>query len=780
MRKLLLFVILVIVLVSINWFRGVLAQDLSSLSPSQIEQLKRKYGNAQPATDNGPTYYESPEIFEPDERPDAANTAAGPTRTPKAHDTTATGDRGDRLPEFEDLRPFGMELFDDLQEVSPPADIASADDYVLGPGDNVIVYLWGRVEREYNLTLDRDGTVFIPKVGDVIAWGLNLEQFRDRLRKHLSRAYSDFDLTVSLGKIRSIRIYVTGEVRQPGAYTVSSLTSVLNAIFAAGGPNNRGSMRAIKVMRGGEAAAVIDLYDLLLEGDNSSDIKLRTGDAVFVPVAGTRVSIRGEIKRSAVYELTGGETIGRLFKLAGRPTPQAYLDRVMLERISPQGQWEVRDLNLRCDEGGPCDNIELSDGDRITIYSIYDLRRNMIAIAGQVKHPGYYERNDSTRVADLIKRGQLQPYDVYFERADIFRRYADRRIEVIPVDLARALAGDPDNNLLLSDRDSLHVYNINDVLRNKYVHIEGEVRSPGRFPLYESMTVGDLIFLSGSFNRSADLQQAELARVDSLGGVSIVPLTLADSTGMRMPLQEDDHLYIRRIPDWEQDRSITVAGEVQFPGTYWLKRRDESLYDILTRAGGFTPAAFPKGLVFERQSIREELRRQRISHLIEQSQPITLDSLGHPVADRVFKYQPESMNRIIIDIEQILATDGTEGDVIMQPGDHIFVPTIPSGVSVMGAVGANGTLRYVQDRSVRDYISRAGNFTRQADKNGTRLMRADGEVLADGVLGKKVELGDMIVVPSEIKRDRDWLKTVSSVVAAAAGAVTSVYLISKL
>ncbi len=777
MRKLIIFIILVIVLVSLNWFRAARAQDLGSLSADELSRLKQQYeaaGAAKP--DAPPPVYQSPQIF----GEDSLTLPKALPQMPAAVVQTGFEQSAAPVP-FEELRPFGMELFTQPVELNPPADIASSDDYVLGPGDNVLVYVWGRVEREYNLTLDREGKVFIPKAGDLVGWGLTIEQFTDRMKQHLARVYSDFDMTVSLGKIRSIRIYVTGEVRQPGAYTVSSLTSVLNAIFMAGGPNERGSMRTIAVKRNGETVASVDLYDLLLNGNNASDIRLRTGDAVFVPVAGTRVAIRGEVKRSALYELCGGETVTQLLELAGRPTPQAYLDRIMLERITEQGEWEVRDLNLSSDSTRSRDDVALVDGDRITVYSIFDLRTNMVAICGHVKHPGYYERADSTRVSDLIERGQLRPYDVYFDRADVFRRYPDRRVEVIPIDLTGALAGDPSSDIFLTDRDSLHIYSINDVKREQYVYVEGDVERPGKYPLYEGMTVGDLIFLAGSFQRGADRTQAELARLDSLGRVTIGYVTLMDSTGAGTPLHEDDHVFIRRIPEWENERSVTIAGEVRFPGTYWLANRDETLYQLLKRAGGFTPTAFPTGLVYERRSISESLRRLNVPTLVEHSQPIILDSAGVPVKEAIFTFQPESMSRIIIDMERILTTDGADGDVVIEPGDRIFVPPTPSGISIMGAVGANGTLKYVEGRRVKDYIQRAGNFTRQADKGGTRLIRAGGEVFAgDDVLGKKVQLGDIIVVPSEIKRDRDWLKTITTVLTATTGLVTSAYIIGNL
>lgn len=790
--KILILLLLVIVLVSLNWFKVLVAQDLSSLTAEEKLRLLKQYQKnvAQGAESD---YYKSPEIFGDTKKRGFDASKMGeliegmaPGEHTSVLESSSTGadtlpTDGKRMPEFEQLRPFGMDLFRGPQEVDPPVDIASAADYILGPGDNVIIYLWGRVEKEYNLTLDREGKIFIPRVGEIIGWGLTLEQFTHSAKKQFSRVYSEFNLTVSLGKIRSIRIYVTGEVKRPGAYTVSSVTSLFNAIYIAGGPNDRGSMRDIKLMRGGKPIAVVDLYNLLLEGDNSTDIRLHTGDVVFVPVAGARVAIRGEINRSAIYELKGGETAPDLLALAGNPTPQAYLDRVMLERISQTDEWEVLDLNLNLKDSLAVDSIALADGDRLTVFSIFDAKTNMVAIYGRVKHPGYYERNDSTCVSDLVRQGQLQQYDVYYERADLFRRYPERRIEVIPINLTEILSNSSEADFLLEDRDSLYIYSIDEVQRDRFVYIEGEVKKPGQYPLYERMTVEDLIFLAGSFTRGAYRHQAEIARIDSLGSVSLIYLALDDIAHEQRYLCEDDHVYVRQIPEWQLHRTVTLDGEVNYPGKYTLSSRDETLYQLLQRAGGFTKNAFPKGIVFERESIGENLQRLKVPELLEKSQPLVEDSLGHLVKQNVFQYDFRSMNRVIIDIDKILSTKGREGDVVLEPNDRIYVPSVPSGISVMGAAGATGTIKFIEKKSVKYYIERAGNFTRQSDKKEVRLIRAGGEAISGrGTLGKRVEMGDVIIVPTKIQKERNWLKSLTTALSAATGVLTSVYIISNL
>ncbi|MDX9857961.1 MAG: SLBB domain-containing protein [candidate division Zixibacteria bacterium] len=781
MRKILLFLLLVIILVSLDWFVKLRAQDLSTLTPAQRERLIRELGSGQTATprpfSSENATYASPTIYDSVPSPHGPVSSV-PTQT--SNDATAP-DASDQLQPFDQLRPFGTELFGGPAEAVPPSDITASRDYVLGPGDNVIIYLWGRAEQEYNLTIDREGSVFIPKVGTVPAWGKTVEEFESYARQRFSSVYSEFDLSVSLGRIRSIRIYLTGEVRRPGAYTVSSLTSLFNALYLAGGPTESGSMRAIRLMRGGKEVAAVDLYRFLLQGDNGGDVRLQSGDAIFVPVAGARVAIRGQVRREAVYELAGNETARELLTLAGGATAQAHLDRVMLERINDAGEWEVIDLTLNENPSDSAADMALIDGDRVTVYSIFEAKRNMVAVFGHVKHPGYYERRDSTTVADLIARGSLQPYDVYYDRANLFRRYSDWRIEVVPVNLRAVLDGDSSQNIILQDRDSLHVYAIDDVTWDKYVYIEGEVARPGRYPLYTDMSIQDLVFLAGSFTRSASTLQAELARFDSQGQVSLETVSLARSITTTRLLQEEDRLYIRRIPEWQLHRTVVLEGEIRFPGEYVLADRSETLYQILMRAGGFTQHAFPVGTVLERQSIGQSLERLRVPKLLERSNPIAVDSLGNLHAEVLFDYEPESVNRIIVDMNTIIDSDGRIGDVVLEPGDRIFVPSVPSGISVMGAVGANGTIKYAPQMKVKDYVERAGNFTPQSDKGNTRLIRASGEVYAGGgILGKTVNQGDVIVVPSKIERDSNWLKTLTTAITATTGVLTTVLLIERL
>ncbi len=780
MRKVLFFIILVIVLVSLNWFHNVFADDAIpagvnlgdiQLSDAQKEALLKRSAGTSPVQ-NRP--YTTPRLYDSSSAP----------RLPQPVDTTAdstlTATARELVP-FEDLKPFGIELFAAPHESTPPEDIASSSDYLVGPGDNIVVSLWGRVENEFTLTVDREGKVFIPKVGQIVVWGKTLDQCRTAFQQRFSAVYSEFQLNVSLGKIRSIRLYLTGEVRRPGAYSVSSLTSLFNALYLAGGPTENGSMRDIRLMRRGTAITTVDLYKFLLEGDNSSDVRLESGDAIFVPVAGARVAIRGQIRRPAIYELKQNETAGELLLLAGRPTPEAYLGRVMLERVSDRDQWEVVDLNLEpaSTDAGSCQPMK--DGDRMTVFSIFQANQNRVAIFGMVKHPGYYERTDTTRIADILARGQLQEYDVFYQRANLFRRHSDWRTEVISVDLRAVLNGDSTQNLILQRRDSLHVYSMDEITWKKLVKIEGEVNRPGEYPLYDQMTVKDLVFLAGSFTRSASLLRAEVARIDTASQVNIQYIDLGDDSAMATVLDEEDHVYIRRIPQWQLHRTVTITGEVNYPGEYMMSNRQETLYDLLTRSGGFTESAFPRGTIFRRKSIGDVINRSGIQSVLAKSSPMTQDSTGKITRTVHFDIEPAALSRMVIDMDKIEASRGQFGNIVLEPGDSIHVPSLPSGITVMGAVGANGTIKYLEDQNVKYYVNRAGNFALQADKKQTRLIKANGLVYSGGgVLGKHVDLGDIIVVPTKVEKDHDWTKSLTAILGITTSALTTALLITKL
>ncbi len=693
------------------------------------------------------------------------------------------------------LRVFGYDMFNvSPSTFTPIAPTSVPPDYTLGPGDNIIVNLWGKVDLELNLTVDREGKIFIPKAGDLTVWGLALDQFEEKLKKKLSTIYSGFEMSVILGKIRQIKVFVFGEVKNPGGYTVSSLSTLFNTLHMAGGPNQRGSMRKVKLIRNNKEIVTVDLYDFLLKGYNKDDIKLASNDVIYVPVVGSLVKIRGEVKRPAIYELKGGERILDLIELSGKLKPTAYLERVMVDRIANQDQRLLLDVNLYDQSTIARQNLKLKDGDDVSIFSIFDLIENLVWIDGKVKHPGAFQRNPGMRVWDLIKGGEQLQKDAYLLRVDLIRTYPDERKEIIPINLEKVLVKDSSENMLLMDKDSLKVYGYWEVKRKKFVTINGAVKKPGKYQLYENMKLSDLIFLAGNPLRSAYLLRAEIAHLNPGKPADITYLNLKDlyadsqdfvvkqNPGVDIFLKEDDQIFIRAIPEWSLQKIVTLEGEVMFPGKYALEKEKETLYHLLQRAGGLTPQAFPRGVVFVRSGIIQDIGRRDIDQVVKSTQLLERDTLGNITPPSVTPFNPGKLNRVVIDLPKTLKEKGGEGDIVLQDGDAIFVPQIPSETQVVGSVGSGGSsISFLEGKKVKYYIDRAGGYTINSDKNQTRLIKGNGRVISGGSLrGRRVELGDVIVVPQKIKKDKNWMKSFANAAAILSGVATTIFVIDKL
>lgn len=686
--------------------------------------------------------------------------------------------------ESKDLKPFGFDIFNNSEaSFTPIPETPVPETYLLGPGDQLLINLWGRADEEYNLSVDREGKIFVPKVGDMVVWGMTVPQFEAKLKARLTKIYSNFQVSVMLGKLRSVKVFVLGEIQRPGGYTLSSLSTFFSALYAAGGPTERGSLRKIKVLRQNREVAELDLYEFLLKGYIGVDQKLETGDVIYIPVSGPQVRIRGEIKRPAIYELKGGEKTWDLIDLSGGLFPTAYLKQVVLDRLQKNDQRELVNLDLS-DSSGVAGKLPLRDGDEISVLSKYQFRPNVVWIAGKVKHPGGFERREGMRVKELLNEGeQLEP-DAYFPRADIFRTNPDGKRELVSFSVEKLLAGDSSANLLLQDRDSVVVYGLNEVERKKFVTIEGEVKRPGRYELFENMRLSDLVFQAGNLNKNAYQLKAELARVNpgKPSDVLYVPLDSVLSTPQSVAdplLTEDDKVFIREFPNWNEHRVVQITGEVYFPGKYALKRENETIHELIQRAGGLTPRAFIPGISLTRHTIAQIIRRQNFPALIASTQLLERDSLGNLEAPPPVPVDAEKISRIIFEPLELFKSQGKKGNLALREGDEIFVPDVPSGVQVLGAVASVGTIGYERGKSVNHYIKKAGGFTPNADKRETRLVKASGRVTSGGVGGKKVEPGDAIIVPMKIEQKKHFSRDLATTISIISGIATTFFIIAK-
>ncbi len=770
---------------------------MAQLTPNQQELLDKYKSRFQKTGGSNVESYKSPEMYENDNDSldildkkyhdeNRWKNKYDHQRTDIALDSLRRIDKFDRTDE-EQLKLFGHDIFEtDDEAFRPDIHNMPPDGYKFGPGDNILVNIWGRVDLELTLTVDREGKVFIPKVGDIIAAGITLDQFEDRLNKKLSKVYSDYSLSVTYGKLRQITIYVFGEVQKPGGYTVSSLANLLNALYLAGGTTEKGSLRNIQIVRNTRVAGSYDLYDLLLRGDNSDDLKLHSGDVVYVPIVGPLVAISGEVRRPAIYELTGEEIATEAIELAGGSTPEAFLQSISLDRVSVSDSRMLMDLNLSDSSAYEQNNIQLQDGDKLTVFSIYDFHENLVHLTGHVKHPGLFGISDSMRVSDILDNGDQLKENAYIKRADLYRFNEDATKTLIPVELEKIFNGDDKCDIFLEPLDSLVVYSYDHITRKKYVYINGEIKNPGEYNLYNTMHLSDLIFLAGNLTKQAYMVRCEIARVNLNYKTDIIEINLEDmflkgDFSKDILLIEDDHVFIRQVPDWRPVQTITIEGEVMFPGEYAIRHKGEKLSEMLARAGGLTPTAFPEGTIYTRKSIEGQVEQRNIRQIILNTQEYRRDSLGNVSSDYMIKFNPELLNRIVIDLPEVITNPNCVEDIAVSDSDYIYVPTYPSGVQVIGAVAFNGTISYIEGEKAKYYLNQAGGLTPDGDNNGLRLVKPNGKTFyGRKAKSQKIELGDALVVPSKLRQRTDWGKVLTTTATIISSMATTILVVDRL
>ncbi len=679
----------------------------------------------------------------------------------------------------EDLEFFGSDFFKKRSnKITSHAPVSGQ--YVVGNGDNLIVSLWGSVDYEYNLTVDRDGKVFIPKAGTVSVSGLSMTAVQNAIRKTLERIYSDFEVDVTLGKVQGSTVFVVGEAASPGTYSFPGMAHVIEALVVSGGPNEFGSYRNIQVYRSGRIAGTFDMYDFLLDGSSDGGVQLANGDIVQIRRLGPTVKIRGRVRRPAIYEIDDEVSIGDVLDLAGGVLPDAHIEAAIIDRIDGGVHMIVtKDFSDSTDLAEP-----LFDSDDISVFPIKMYRQNMVILKGQVVQPGSYGLHDSMRISDLLMNGdQLLP-DAYRRRADLVRLLPDRTKEIISIDMDSILAGKHED-LLLKNEDLIVVYSIWDIKDKEFVSIYGAVRSPGKFELFKKMRVSDLVFESGGFTPSAFAEKAEIARVNPGEPTKIINIDLIEA--MKSPGEEDDVelwpydiLFIRDVPEWKLQDVVSVTGDVKFPGKYALESQNERLSDVIERAGGFTEDAFVAGAVFIRPRLSEEIKNRNLESIVQQTQEAVLDSEGNIVmAPFLFLYQTDQISRIIIDMERVMENK-LEDDVILEGGDSINIPKTPTGVNILGMVASNGTIRWIRGKRISYYIDRAGGLTRNADAGGIRLVKANGKVVKASLRTGSIEQGDAIIVPQRLKKKSDWMSVLSEAVTIVGGLATSLYILLNI
>jgi len=667
-----------------------------------------------------------------------------------------------------------------------PMDLPVGPDYVLGSGDNVVVNLWGGHSERLSLTIDRQGQIALPEAGTITIDGLTINQAQSAIQKALSTQFQGEHVEISLGRLRTVRVYVVGDVQRPGAYDVSSLSTPLSALYAAGGPTSRGSLRILRQYRGKQLVREIDLYDFLLRGVRSNVDRLLPGDTIMVPPVGSQVTVEGMVHRPAIYELNGEQGLDQVLDLAGGVLVSASLKQINVERIEAHLRRTMLSLQLPDNAEGVKQKLadfRVQGGDDVVITQILPYNEQAVYLEGHVYRPGKYPYRDGMTINDLLHSYQ----DVMPEPADhaelVRLGPPDFRPETTIFSLPDVLIGN--NPIALRPFDLIRIFSRYEI-DSPRVSIEGEVLRPGRFPMSQGMTLADLVRMAGGFKRSAYRNEADLSSYVVQNGQKVlvshslvaVQKALDGDKSTDVVLKPGDVVSIRRLAGWQDiGASVTITGEVEHAGSYGIEQ-GERLSSVLRRAGGFRESAYPPAAVMERVQVRElgEQARQQMILRIENS-PITVNSgvmstssTSQSIADlqKSLQQQQQSVltalrdhpasGRLVVNISADIGKwENTPADIEMRAGDTLVIPKRSNFVIISGQVFNPTAISYVPGRDVGWYLRKAGGATPYGNKKYIYVLRADGSVVPRGnswtgsnLMNLRLRPGDTVLVPERI------------------------------
>lgn len=705
---------------------------------SQLQRIRAQYEGMQNITDNnvGSNYEPSSAILR--------DTAEIPLITPKMIQTPS------------EERIYGQNLFSAKNlTFAPNMNMPTPANYVLGPGDEVIIDVWGNSELNLRYTITPDGYITVPGLGRIILNGLNVQQAESKIRTQFSTIYSDLDsptpgtfLAISVGNVRTIKVNVMGEVTIPGTYTLSSFASAFHALYVSGGPSKIGSLRNIRIFRAGRNVATVDLYEYLMKGNSIDDISLRDGDIVMVEPYSTLAQITGEIRRPMWYEMHQDETLQDLLAFAGGFSGYAYRANVSVQR---KGNNEMEVFTVNQPEYVA---FMLQDGDQIRVDSISEKYSNMVEITGAIERPGKYAIGDRIKtVRDLVDIALGPTGDAYLQRVLLYREQEDLRQTMESFNLS-ALLNNRIPDIPLRKNDRLHIPSIFSLEDSVTVYVDGSVRAPGDYPFALNMRIEDAILQAGGFTEEASTARIDVYRRIKNPSSTTTPPTMSEV--YTFTIQEDeiiasdpsfvlepfDEIVVRRSPGYEPQSNVSIEGEILFGGRYAKKTRNERLSELVQRAGGLTEYAYPKGARLLRKLTPDEMERTRraiMTRVRMEKDSTVIDSLDL------------SVQYVGIDLEKALKNPGGADDIILREGDILTIPQFSNTVSISGGVMYPNTVTYQRNMKLGGYIQQAGGYSRLAMKSKPFVIYANGKV-ATGRWAR-IEPGCEIVVPEKPDRE---------------------------
>ena len=673
------------------------------------------------------------------------------------------------------IKVFGRDIFRTANlTFEPSMNIATPVNYRLGPGDQLQIEVWGASEANITQKVTPDGYISIPNVGPINVNGLTVQAASNRIKAKLSQIYSGMassnvnlstNVKVSLGQIRTIQVNIMGEVARPGTYALSSFSTVFHALYKAGGMSRMGSLRNIKVVRGGRTVATVDVYDYIINGRSHSDIRLQEGDVILASPYEALVLIKGKVKRPMYYEMKSSESIRTLIGFAGGFSNDAYRGSVTVDRNNSKERTvaTVDDMNF-----GVC---KVKDGDVVSVGEILDRYDNRIEVKGAVYRPGYYELGkDIQTVRDLIQRADGLLEYAFTNRAVLHRENDDKTLEVIALNVKAILDGtEPD--VTLQKNDVLFIPSKYDLESKGTLEIRGEVYNPNIFPFAANTKLEDLIIMAGGLTESASTVRVDVTRriIDKKGTKKQKEIAKTYTFGVKegfvvegdpgFVLEPYDQVFVRRSPGYSEKINVSVAGEVEFEGDYALNVRNERLSDVIEKAGGLTEFAYIDGARLERQMTPEEYKQaQELMAMVKSNNQISgNDSIVVPTVSRTYS--------VGINLKEIMENPHSAIDPVLQEGDVIVVPQYMNTVSVSGSVRKPNSVVYDPKMKLKDYINEAGGYAERARKSGTFILYPNGHIkeLGRNAKAKDIVGGSKIIVPQKGRSQWNLATSLSTV-----------------
>ena len=679
------------------------------------------------------------------------------------------------------LKVFGRDIFNNkLLSFEPNMNIATPQNYVLGPGDEVIVDIYGASQKSEQLTVSPDGDITVPGFGPIHVAGLSVASAQSKIRSTLGSRYASSSLKLTVGQTRSIMVNVMGEVKVPGTYTLSAFATVFHALYMAGGINDLGTLRDIKVYRGGKLVTVVDVYEYILNGRLAGNIRLHENDVIVVGPYECLVGIQGNVKRPMFYEMRPSESVAQVIKYAGGFTGDAYTKAVRLVRKSGE-RYSVHTI-----EEFDMSSFKLTDGDNITVDGMINRYENMVEVRGAVFRPGQFELGKQiTTVRSLIENAGGLTEDAFTSRGVLYRMKEDRTLETQSVDIAGIMDG-TEADIPLRNEDVLFVATQSDRIAERTLEITGEVISPGTFEYAENTTIEDLIIMAGGLTDQASLAKVDVsrrildARATSKTHEIAKTFTFSLKDGLVLDggsgflLEPYDVVHVRRSPAFSTARNITVTGEVNYEGSFTLPSKNMRLSDAINMAGGITGDAYTRGARLVRQMNDEErVRNEETQKAIRNILTERGDSIDWG------KVNDGNTYVVGIQLDEALKNPGGDKDVLLREGDAIFVPEYLGTVKISGDVFYPNTVSYTAGKNYKYYVEQAGGFGNRAKKSKAFIVYQNGTV---GVVsqGAKPEPGCEIIVPSKKRKEPFNWTAIAGLASSLTGIAALVLAISRL